>query len=253
MNGASLGRLVQKFTGELLTSRPSEGENAPGAPSAGRPSAEVAWASIRFNLSMSPEDNAHTKAGLAELLALRNDLVHHLMERFDIFDENGCRAASSHLDICREKIDGHLERLQGWATSVAQSQALALSFMQSKAFEDVFLHGINPDGTVCWARATIVECLREAETACQVDGWTALDAALRFISKENQDQIPSKYGCKTWRQILTQSGQFELRRGTGSDRAPGQRYRSLAKDTAPAPSRPHKRILVAKKAPASRL
>jgi hypothetical protein len=59
---------------------------------------------MRFNISMSPELHAQTKAGLAELVDLRNDLVHHLIENFDISDENGCRAASSHLDSCYEPV-----------------------------------------------------------------------------------------------------------------------------------------------------
>lgn len=207
----SLGTLVRTFTGIHLSSAPSEGERAPGDTSVGGQSADIAWASMRFNISMPPERYARTTAGLAELVALRNDLVHHLIERFDISDDSGCRAAVTHLDRCYEQIDGHLERLKGWATSLAETHALASSFLQSKAFEDSFVNGINPDGTVSWARSTIVECLREAETACQVDGWTSLDTALVFISKESGDQVPSRYGCKTWRQVLGKTGLFEIR------------------------------------------
>ena len=207
----SLGTLVRMFTGSHLISTPTDGEEAPGDPSSGGKSPDVAWASMRFNISMSPERYAQTTAGLAELVALRNDLVHHLIERFDVFDENGCRAAVTHLNTCYEQIDGHFERLKDWATTLAETQALASSFLQSKTFEDMFVHGINPDGSVCWQRSTIVECLHGAETACQVNGWTSLDAAIRFISKENRDQVPSRYGCKTWRQVLKKSGLFELR------------------------------------------
>jgi hypothetical protein len=228
----SLGTLVRTFTGIHLASAPSEGERAPGDTNSGGQSADVAWASMRFNISMSPERYAQTKEGLAELVALRNDLVHHLIERFDISEESGCRAASRYLDSCYEQIDGHCQLMKTWVAGLAESQALASSFLQSKAFEDAFVHGINPDATVCWPRSTIVESLRLAETACQVDGWTSLDAAIGFISKENRDQTPSRYGCKTWRQVLKQSGQFELRSVAGSDSAPGHTwYRSCAKAT----------------------
>ena len=227
----NLGTLVRMFTGSHLIPTPSDGEKAPGAPSIGGQSPDVARVSIRFNISMPPERYAQTTAGLAELVALRNDLVHHLIERFDISDENGCGAAVTHLDSCYEQVDGHFQRLKGWATGFADVQAQAVSFVQSKTFEESFLHGINADGTVSWARSTIVECLREAETACQVDGWTSLDAALGFISKENRDQIPSRYGCKTWRQVLQKSGQFELRSAASSDGAMGQAwYRSFSED-----------------------
>jgi hypothetical protein len=237
----SLGTLVRMFTASHLTPASAEGEKTePGDSNSGGQSADVAWAGMRSNILMSPGRYAQTKEGLAELVALRNDLVHHLIERFDISDEDGCRAATNHLESCYDQIDEHLQRLKSWETGVAESQALASSFLQSNAFEDAFVHSINPDGSVCWPRSTIVECLREAETACQVDGWTSLDAALAFISKENRDQIPSRYGCKTWRQVLKQSGQFELRSTASMDGTMGQAwYRSYATDTAreAAPSR----------------
>ena len=212
MRTKTLGTLVGMFTGEHLTAASSDVEAEPDddATSVGQ-SVDVAWVSTSFNLSMSPERYTQTKDGLAELVALRNDLVHHLIERFDIFDENGCRAAATHLDTCYEQIDGHFGRLKDWATSLEETRALMSSFVQSKSFEDMVLHGINPDGSVCWAQSIIVECLLKAETACQVDGWTSLDTAIRFVARENQDQMPGRYGCKTWRQVLRKSGLFELR------------------------------------------
>ena len=228
MRNRTLGTLVGTFTGEHLTAASLDVEVGPDDDTdLGDQSADVAWASMRFNISMSTERYSQTKDGLAELVALRNDLVHHLIERFDIFDENGCRAAVTHLDTCYEQIDGHFEGLKDWATSLAETRALMSSYVQSKSFEDMVLHGMNPDGSVCWPRSTIIECLREAETACQVDGWTSLDAAIRFISKENRDQIPSRYGCKTWRQVLRKSGLFELRCPASEEGAIGRaRYRS---------------------------
>jgi hypothetical protein len=228
----TLGELVGTFTGCHLTPAPSKGETEPDDTSSGE-STDVAWASMRFNISMSPERYSQTKAGLAELVALRNDLVHHLIERFDISEENGCRAASSHLDSCYEQIDGHCQLLKTWATGLTESRALVSSFLQSKVFEDAFVHGINPDGSVCWPRSSIVECLREAETACQVDGWTSLDAAILYILRTAPDQVPSRYGCKTWRQVLNKYEEFESRSDPGSDGKRGEAwYRSCVKSTA---------------------
>lgn len=227
----SLGTLVRMFTGSHLISTPLDGGPAAGGPISGGQSSDVAWAGMRSNISMPPELYAQTTAGLAELVALRNDLVHHFIERFDIFNENGCRAAIAHLESSYQKIDAHCQVLKTWANGIAETQALASSFMQSKSFEDMFVHGINPDGSVCWPRTTIVECLRDAERACQIDGWTSLDAAIEFISNVNRDQIPSRYGCKTWRQVLKKSGQFELRTAPRSDDACGQAwYRSSSGD-----------------------
>ncbi|HEX9172165.1 MAG TPA: hypothetical protein VF861_05840 [Telluria sp.] len=144
----SLGTLLRMFIGSHLTLASSPGAADPGHASAGDKSSEVPWASVRFNISMSPEGHAQTKAGLAELVALRNELVHHFIDRFDISDESSCRGASIHLDGCYEQIDSHCKILRNWANSVAKSQALALSYVQSRAFEDAVVHGINPDGSV---------------------------------------------------------------------------------------------------------
>lgn len=230
MRNKTLGTLVGMFTEQHLTADsagvqvgPDEGIDAKGQ------SSDMPWASIRFTISMSPERHAQVKARLVELVNWRNDLVHHLIERFDISDADGCRAASGHLDSCYQRIDGHCQVLKTWASGLGEARARVSSLVQSKAFEDAFVHGINPDGSVCWPRSTIVECLREAETASQVDGWTSLDSAITFMLKENRDQMPSRYGCKTWRQVLKQSGQFEVRSVSGSNSEVGQTwYRSYA-------------------------
>jgi hypothetical protein len=140
MRNRTLGSLVGMFSDHHLTSAdvqvgPDEDTSADGRPF------DASWASIRFTISMSPEWHAQTKACFVELVNRRNDLVHHLIERFDISDENGCRAASSHLDNCYERIDGHCQLLKTWATNLGESQALTLSFVQSKGFEDAFVHG----------------------------------------------------------------------------------------------------------------
>lgn len=207
----SLGTLVRMFTNSHLTQASTESQVESVDASGGGKTRPIAWASMRFNISMSPERHAQTKEALAELVALRNELVHHLIERFDISEKLGCRDASVYLDSCYQQIDDHCQLLRNWATTLVQSQALASSNLQSKSFEDMLVHGINPDGSVCWARSTIVECLRNAETVCKVGGWTSLDAAIEFISKVNRDQVPARYGCKTWRQVLKISGLFELR------------------------------------------
>jgi len=229
MRNRTLGTLVGMFTEQHLTAasadiqvRPDEDKGANGQ------SSDASWASIRFTISMSPERHARAKAGLVELVNLRNDLVHHLIERFDISNADGCRAASSHLDSCYQRIDGHCQLLKTWASSLDESRARVSSLLQSNAFEDAFVHGVNPDGSVCWPGSSIVKCLRNAEAAYQTDGWTPLSAAIKFISKEHRNQTPSRYGCRTWRQVLKKSGQFEVRSIPGSDGAVGDtHYRSF--------------------------
>jgi hypothetical protein len=186
----SLGVLVRMFiTGHLTATLPT-GEASASDASNDDKRPDVAWASMKFQLAMSPERQAQAKKGLEELFSLRNELVHYFIERFDISDESGCGAACIHLDRCYEQIDGHCKLLKSWATTLIESKALASSYLHSNAFADMFVHGIHEDGSVCWPRSTIVECLREAEADCQVDGWTSLDAAITSMLKKIETRYP---------------------------------------------------------------
>jgi hypothetical protein len=143
----TLGALVGMFTGEYLI---PESSASPAGPDndASKPPSDIAWISVRYSVAMSPEYHAQIKADLRELVDLRNVLVHHFIEHFDIADEDGCRAASTHLDSCYERIDGHCERLKAWVAGMSEMQAQAASFVRSKDFEDALVHGIAPETPV---------------------------------------------------------------------------------------------------------
>lgn len=220
-----LGTLIGLFTGSYLKVAAPQGQPAPEDADDKLPS--EAWIRMNFSMSMPAERHAQTKQALAELVYMRNDLVHHFLERFDLWDESGCRAAEAHLDACFEQVDSHFQDLGAWHASLAQALAMMMSARQSPQFEDAFVHGIDPDGTVHWPISTVVECLRNAEQVCAIDGWTLLDSAIAFIRLDHLDQAPAKYGCKNWRQVLKKSEQFEIRTDVNPLNARGQMwYRS---------------------------
>lgn len=226
----TLGGLVRMFTDGHLKCASSDDEDDAKDDV---PAPDALWVRMSFSVSMSPENLAQTKAGLTALVAMRNELVHHFIERFDLSGEHGCRAASIHLDDCYTQIDHHYGFMRALVVNLNQAQEF---LAQSPAFHDALVHGIYPDGSVCWPHSTIVECLRDAETACQNASWTDLHAAIAFIGKHHPDQIPSRYGCKTWRQVLKRSELFELRSSPGSEGVASMAwYRSLPEG---APNRP---------------
>ena len=85
-------------------------------------------------------------------------------------------------------------------------------FMQSDAGREFFGNGILPDGTVFWPAAGIGYSLRRAENALSKDGWTSVEAVAEWITMSEPEQQPRKYGCSSWRQVLHESPQFELRK-----------------------------------------
>ncbi len=83
--------------------------------------------------------------------------------------------------------------------------------LQSKEFEELFVNGITPDGKVNWDASGIVSALREAFGALAVDGWAPVAAAGKWVAKRYPEQLPAKYGCLSWRQVVHNAPILELR------------------------------------------
>lgn len=55
---------------------------------------------ISYRMTMAPERLAEVRAQIEELVVMRNELVHHFIERFDLWSDPGCEAAWRHLEHC---------------------------------------------------------------------------------------------------------------------------------------------------------
>ncbi len=172
---------------------------------------------LSFRMTMAPEQLARTRAAIEELVTLRNDLVHHLIDRFDLWTDVGCLAAVQHLETSYERIDRHHGELVGWAKSMDEARAHAAAFYQSETFHDLLVNGIAPDGSFEWPASGIVRVLREAGQRMSVDGWSRLDSVQAWIAAHHAEQTPARYGCQTWPQVLSESRLFDLEYRAGDD------------------------------------
>ncbi|MBL0719729.1 OST-HTH/LOTUS domain-containing protein [Piscinibacter sp. Jin2] len=177
---------------------------------------------------MAPERLAQARAAVEDLVAMRNQLVHHLIDRFDLWSDDGCAAAARHLEACYERIDQHFGELAGWARSMDEARALMASFTQSDAFRELVVNGIAPDGSFEWPVSGIVGVLRKAEQHLSEGGWTRLDRAREWMASTHPEQTPQKYGCRAWPQVLSESRQFDLEYRVGEDGRKLAWYRARA-------------------------
>jgi hypothetical protein len=204
----TLGMLVRTFVGSVLVGGESatpddDHEDRAGAPPSFR---------VRVRLDVGEAGLATTEAELRELVQMRNDLIHHFMERHDLWTLEGCRSARAELALTCDRIGEHLVRLREWAASIESVLHEVGKHVRSTTCHDAVVNGINPDGSVFWPGAGIVSALREAWRALAVEGWTDVAAAERWIAERYPHQTPQKYGCSTLPQVLHNSGEFELRR-----------------------------------------
>lgn len=211
----TLGALMSLFKGGYLR---AGDESAPPAETDDKAPGDRLWFSFQQRLALSAERHEAITAELNELKDLRNELVHHLLERFDLGQPDRCDAAVAYLDASRATIERHCQTLRRWAEQMDHVRTEFAALIASDAFKTMLIDGIAPDGQVDWPASGIVSSLREAEQALVPSGspacWTELNAAIACIARQYPDQTPKRYGCSSWRQVLHESQQFEVMKKT---------------------------------------
>ena len=173
-----------------------------------------------FRITQAPEQWEQTKAAIQELVTLRNDLVHHFLYRFDLWDEQGCIDAMAYLQEAYQRIDTHFQELRAWLMTLHQGRVALASFVQSEVYLDLLINGINPDGSFEWRNTGIVRALREEVQALAGDDGVPLKTLQAQMLARHPTQTPQKYRCSSWQQVLTESGEFDLTYHRDSDTAP---------------------------------
>jgi hypothetical protein len=222
----SLGTLVKSLFESYVV---EEGTEPRVAKEPAEPESQIS-VSFRYQIQMSEERRAQTLAAIEELVAMRNDLVHHLIERFDVWSDEGCALASEYLLQCYDTVDARFSELRQWAESMENARALSASFARSDAFQDLIVNGIAPDGSFDWPNTGIVRVLRKAFADLCIDGWAQLERAKTWISSNHADQKPEKYNCRTWQQVVTESRQFDLQYRPNADGKKVAWYRARVSD-----------------------
>jgi len=154
-----------------------------------------------FRISIAPDRWAQPKEAVEDLVTMRNDLVHHLIEQFDVWSKEGWGAAVRHLENSYGRIDRHYIELVEWATSMEKAREMAASFAQSRTFRDLVGNGIAPNGSFDWSNSGIVRALRRAVKATNSQGWARLDEVRTWVATYGPEQTPEKYGCRSWQQV----------------------------------------------------
>src|SRR4030095_702746 len=124
----SLGSLVKALFESFVVPVGQEGRSPAdaNAPTRSRCNSGFGW---RWTRSGGPPSSRPVE----DLVQVRNDLVHHLLEPFDLWTDDGCVAAEEHLNPCYGRIDQHYNELHQWALTMNQATAASASFFQSDA------------------------------------------------------------------------------------------------------------------------
>lgn len=198
----TLGVLVGQLMGSFLTAEPqtSAPESEP------KPADGLASFRIRMQIGIPADEFARIERGVKDFVCLRNELIHHFIERHDLKSVAGCRFAEDALIGAQCRIERHWDDLLQWAQDLIQTRQQVADFLGSDMVRTILVSGKVP-----WPLTPIVGALREAAAELAVDGWAPVLEASALVLSRYPDERPGNYGCRSWRQVLHESGVFELR------------------------------------------
>jgi hypothetical protein len=173
---------------------------------------------VRFSVALRADEHTRVKKSFEELVATRNDFVHHLVTGFALTTPDGARDAVVHLQAFTEKLRVARGLVRDWAESQDALRLEQTKFMQSDAGYAMVVDGIMPSGEVIWPISGLVRALKEAAKAVALPGvWVPLKEAIAWIQGHEPTQTPSRYGCMSYRHAIHESKAFDVKNSPSAD------------------------------------
>lgn len=195
----TMGQVVGDMMGSFLVPQGQEGMSDE--------TDETSFVSFvtRVQLVLPSDEFARIEAEHRALVTLRNSLIHHFVEEHDLGSEAGRHRAGQALVMARDRVTRAYHDLGKFALeSDAARKAMAETLARPEMRDWIV------SGRPHWPATIIVQALRNAFTALAENGWTSVDAAADWITTNYPGESPEGYGCRSWRQVIHDSGLFEL-------------------------------------------
>lgn len=194
----TLGILAGEMTSSFLLPEGSEPDSSwpENLPSFG----------VHMRLILPREAFEQAEMELRELVALRNRLVHHFLEDHELVTPDGRHKAQESLLRAQDRVGRAFEQLRSWAAALNDSKTALGELLSSPDIAKLLAGERIP-----WAMSEVVKALSQAAAELSVDGWTEVNAAIDWIGTHFSNASPGAYGCRTWRQVIHESGLFELK------------------------------------------
>ena len=100
------------------------------------------WLAFSFRIDGDSAEIEENRRTLKALIEERNDLVHHVLSRWNLHDAESCRALSTELDEQRRRIIAEIERYRAFANTLKEAARELQNFIDSddgKRYFDVML------------------------------------------------------------------------------------------------------------------
>ncbi|MDW3688456.1 hypothetical protein RA280_43395 [Cupriavidus sp. CV2] len=199
INKKTMGQLVGDFVKVHLGAEDS-GKEAPGA-------LREVWLSVRFSVDADAAFYEQRKAALADIVADRNELIHHLLPRWDAKSPGSTREVAEYLDRQRERALAEFELLRGMVKSFEEGRIAVAEFMASDEGKNLFeLEGFRHSKLVILLGDIAQQIARE-------DGYVLLNTAselLRLHARDEYAAMSERYGFKSLKALILATKLFDV-------------------------------------------
>ena len=195
----TLGQVAGQVVEELFAASDTE-SSAP---------AEITepWLAFSFRIAGGPAEIEENRRTLKALIEERNDLVHHVLSRWNLHDVESCRDLAAELDKQRLRIISEIERYRAYADALREAARELQNFIDSddgkRHFDVMFLQ----NSRLAMLLAQI------AKDNARTDGWTLLSVAGVQLSKlipEEFARLKREHGEGSLRRLITAIDLFEV-------------------------------------------
>jgi hypothetical protein len=169
------------------------------------------WLTFSFRIAGDPADLEESHRRLKALINERNDLVHHLLSRWNLHDADSCSGLSVELDEQRRRIIVEIERCRAYANRVREAARELQTFIDSddgkRHFDVMFLQNSK-------LAMMLVEI---AATLAREDGWTLLSVAGAQLSRlipEQFAKLKLEHGEGSLHKLVAAIGLFDVQSET---------------------------------------
>ena len=144
---------------------------------------------------------------MASIVDDRNDLIHHLLPKFNPNSNTSCLEIDQYLDKQREKIHPEFDLLHNMVENLQEGRKIIAEFLASKEGKEFFTSSLPRKSPA----VTLLEDI--AVQKARPDGWVPLSIAGQIIKQHAPDEISAlheKYGSKTMKALVLATELFEL-------------------------------------------
>ena len=171
-----------------------------------------AWVVATRIFRTAPETRDEWNRELATLVRQRNDFVHSFDTICDLDSLEACQRNSERLRELTDEVERQRARYLGPSEYFEQARQDFARIAETEEYKRLLNEGITPDGSINWPATPIVRALYEATEDVADDDWLSIESARLWVEQHYPNLAPASVNCKTWKEVIHRSGQFEIRR-----------------------------------------